>query len=503
MTAVHRVGAPVTGLESLFLHLESRRTPMHVGTIAVFEGRPLCTADGRMRVGDLRAQMLGRLHLAPRLRQRPSHSRFGLTARHWEDDPAFDIANHVRVTALPEPGGARELFDVCADLLSVPLEMDRPLWELWCVEGLAHGRVAIVQKLHHAVADGLGGVDLALAMLDTDRHPRGPSPGGQDAAAPVVHPAVPTQSVPTQAVPTQSVQTQSVQTQSVLPQPPRGAAGMHAGIEALSGALRHPAALWRQASALGRGMGSLVSVCAGAPAVSVNRRVGSRRRLAACSRPDAALHERAHELGVTFNDVLLAGVTGGMRTLLLGRGEEVAGRSLQVLVPVGHPSHDAARLGNDVSALVVRLPLDVADPLRLLGSVAEVVGRAKDDRQDAAGDALMDVLDHVPGPAMSAVSAFVHHQPFVNVVVTDVPGPPAPLYCLGARMLEVIPFVPLAGNLSVGVAAFTYNGRLTVGLQADWDHGRDVEDLASGIDRTLARLARHTRRSQAALHRVA
>ncbi|HZU79611.1 MAG TPA: wax ester/triacylglycerol synthase domain-containing protein, partial [Acidimicrobiales bacterium] len=282
----------VTGLASLFLHLESPRTPMHMASVAVFEGAPLRQPDGSLRVHDLRRQLLARSEHLPRLRQRPSQSLLGLVGQHWEDDPHFDITNHVRVAAVPEPGDDDELLRLCGELLAVPLDMTRPLWELWLVDGLAHGRVALVQKLHHALTDGLGSVDLATALLDARRRPLR-APASAATSGPASEPA---------------------------PDRPPTAPGGWRRIGGLLGAARHPAAPWRRMSRLVEAFATFASPWTVAPRSSMNDTVGLHRRLAVCRRSLEPLRAVAHERGVSFNDVLLTGVVGGARVLLASRG---------------------------------------------------------------------------------------------------------------------------------------------------------------------------------------
>ena len=450
------------GLDSLFLHLERPRTPMHSATIGLFEAAPLCDADGRLRIEELRARTARRLARAPRLRQRARRALLGVAPSTWEDDPRFDIEAHVRQAALPPPGTEEQLLELCAELLSWPLDPRRPLWEMWFLEGVGGGRVAVLEKVHHALADGLSDVALAGLLLDLS-----PAPPPDDETP-------------------------------WAPEPPMsvgrrlgGALAARATAEARRATahlatLAHPAAALRDLGAVADGMASLISPSMLAPRSSLNAPIGLHRRLATARASMASVEALAHRTGTTVNDVLLTAVAGGMRDLLAGRGEAPAG--LQVLVPVGAPVTRTGRLGNDVSAMVVRLPLDEADPRRLHRAVATVTARAKRHHQARAGSVVVSALDLLSEPMVGMAARLVQHQPFVNVVVTNVPGPPVPLYAMGSRLLEAIPVVPLAGNLSVGVAAVSYDGTLVVGLHADRDRCPDLAVLAAGIDRTFAAL---------------
>jgi WS/DGAT/MGAT family acyltransferase len=158
-------------LDAGFLYAESGRTPMHMGSIGIFEGAPLRDEHGALRIDALRAEIESRLHLVPKLRRRVRFTTLGMAAPVWVDDPAFDIANHVRTAALPSPGTEASLRDLCAGLMARPLQRDRPLWEIWAIDGLEGGRVAMMEKLHHSMADGLAGVELVTVLFDLDRHP--------------------------------------------------------------------------------------------------------------------------------------------------------------------------------------------------------------------------------------------------------------------------------------------------------------------------------------------
>ena len=224
------------------------------------------------------------------------------------------------------------------------------------------------------------------------------------------------------------------------------------------------------------------------PRSSLNVDVGQGRRIGFVRQRLDELERVERRFGVTINDVLLAAVAGGLRAHLLSRGESVEGVTVQALVPVGLDSHRDHRLGNKVSAMFVRLPVGLEDPSDRLAAVAQAMKRCKDHRQALAGAYIPRWLDAWPGPALAAAGRLVHSQPFVNLVITNVPGPSVPLYMMGARMLEAFPIVPLAGNLSVGVAAFSYNGQLSVGILADRERCRDVDVLAAGIGASFAAL---------------
>ena len=456
----------LTELDASFLYMESPHTPMHMGSIGIFEGSPLHDARGRLRLDAVRAHVQGRLHLVPKLRKLVRLPLLGEFAPVWVDDPEFDISNHVREAALPEPGDDAQLLELCARLMSSPLDRDRPLWEIWLIDGLAGGRVAVLEMIHHCLADGLAGVEVASVLLDLAARHRDDR-RNMDAWTPV--PA------PRRATLVADGLAQFGRVASML-----AADAWHAAW--------HPSGTGRVLSRYISAFRDLLSPTPLAPRLSLNAAIGfDRRALVVRERMDDL--RRAQRLfGVTLNDLLLTAVAAGVHDLLSARGEVMEDRQLQVLVPVGSDHHDDHRLGNEVSAMLVRLPISAATPAERLREVATVERSHKEHGQARATNLLLSSLNSLPPAAVSAASHLVHHQPFVNLVVTNVPGPDIPLYLLGARMLEVIPLVPLGGNLSVGVAAISYNGSFTIGVLADPDACPDAEVLRTGIEWCFAQL---------------
>jgi diacylglycerol O-acyltransferase / wax synthase len=457
---------PLGALDATFLHLESQRTPMHMGSVAIFEGGPLCDTHGRVRIEKLRADVEERLDLVPKLRRRVRFAFFGEAAPVWVDDPDFDLTAHMRVVALPAPGTMDQLAALSAEILAVPLDLGAPLWEMSFVEGLAGGRVALIEKLHHALADGLAGVELATVLLDTTRHPR--------------HPHVDARPWRPQPAP-------RALSLAVRDMTGRGATLVHGARMALRSLVR-PRATARAAGRLADALSTLATPRLIAPRSSINVPIGQARRVAfvRVSLDHIVAVERRHD--VTVNDVVLAAVAGGLRRMLMARGDDVDGGELQVLVPVGAPHDGDHGLGNRVSAMLARLPVGVEDPVDRLRAVAASVAHAKVHHQAVVGQALLAVLEPVPQPVLAAAARAVHHQTVVNLVVTNVPGPRFPLYAHGAKMLEAYPIVPLAGNLSLGVAALSYDGQMHIGLYADRDACPDLERLADGIRRSFEEL---------------
>ncbi len=250
----------------------------------------------------------------------------------------------------------------------------------------------------------------------------------------------------------------------------------------------HPSRAHRLLSRYASAFQDLLSPTPFAPRLSLNAAVGFDRRVLVVRERMADLRRAQEHFGVKLNDLLLTAVAAGVHDLLSARGEVMEDRQLQVLVPVGSDHHDDHRLGNEVSAMLVRLPISAAPAAERLREVAAVERSHKEHGQARATNVLFSSLNSLPPPAVSAASHLMDHQPFVNLVVTNVPGPDFPLFLLGERLLEVIPLVPLGGNLSVSVAALSYDGQFTLGVLADPDSCPDADVLAAGIERCFAQL---------------
>ncbi len=445
---------------------------MHIGAVAIFEEHPLLDANGQLRMDDLRKAVADRLCDMPKLRWHVKSHR-GLALRPvWVDSADFDIAYHVREAALPAPGTQEQLAQLCADILSEPLEPGRPLWQLWLIGGVEGRRVALVEKIHHSLADGLAGVEVATVLLDAVREPR-PTRGRRDASwLPTPPPTLP-----------KALWGKLAHIASL---PLRSTAGS-------IGALRHPRRALSEAAHTAGALGTLLTPGLLAPRSSLNVRVGHGRRLVFIRESLADIRQVESANAVTLNDVLLTAVAGGLSRLLAGRGEQTSGREAQVLVPVGFDHVGDGHLGNRISAMLVRVPLGMDDPLQILRAIASAMAIRKRQQQALAGTFLQALAEPLPEALIAPLAWGVHHQPFVNLVVTNVPGPDFPLYALGAQMLEVFPVVPLAANLPVGIAALSYNGSLGIGILADRDGCPDVDVLGTAMLETFAKLTAASR----------
>jgi WS/DGAT/MGAT family acyltransferase len=385
------------------------------------------------------------------------------------DDPSFDITHHVRHARVPPPGGEADLLALAEDLLGTPLDLTRPLWEVWLVDGLADGRVAVIDKIHHAMSDGLGGVELVTVIFDLEARPPAPADGEVPEWRPERPPPVPLAAA------------RDLGRLATIP--------LRAGLFGID-CLRHPVRHTRRALRLADALSTVARPSLLAPRLSINAPVHPGRRLAVVRLSLSDLHAVGHQFGVTVNDIVLTVVASGVGALLESRGQPVHGREVHLLVPVGlvHDTGHGHTLGNEVSALFVRAPLGLADPLARLRAVAADVGQDKVHHQQLVAQCTLGLLDPLPQSALGAVSGLIGRQPVFNLVVTNVPGPPVPLYVLGEPMTEAVAFVPIAGNLSLGVAALSYCDAINLGVLADRDACPDLDEFAKGLELGAAEL---------------
>ena len=462
-------------LESGFLQVESPRTPMHMGTLGIFEGPPLHDTRGHLRLEDVRNRIEGRLDLVPKLRRRIQGPVLPGAPPVWIDDPHFDIAHHVEVRRLSRPGSNEQLWEECNQLMGQPLDRAWPLWHFCVIDGLADQRVAVVARIHHALADGLAGVEIGTLLFDIDTEPVS-APAANRETSQAWHPEAP----PALAI--RAVQ--DLDRLSAI-----GCRWMERG----GRAGRHPLRTGRGAARLGGAFAALARSGLLRPATSLNRAIGSERLGLGVRVPLNSLHTTAHALGVTLNEIVLTAVGGGIARLLEQRGE-ARPPDIQVLVPVGLEPDHRESLDNRVSVWFVRVPLEPADPLDRLHSVSRSSSRARVHHEELAAEAALDLTSAAPQQVIKCVAQLINHQPLFNLVVTNVPGPSDPLYLLRAAMVEVYPFVPLAGNLTIGVAAMSYDDYLSFGILADLITCPDAANFARGLQDDLESLAPQTHR---------
>ncbi len=450
-------------LDVSFLYMETPTTAMHVGGVATFE--PPQEGFDYDRLVELITE---RIALVPRYRQKVKAVPGRLANPVWVDDEDFDVTYHVRRSALPKPGTDAQLRELVGRLMGRRLDRGRPLWEIYLVEGLAHGRVGIITKTHHAMVDGVAAVDIGTVILDVtpeprevpadDWRPRRP-PG---AAGLVVGAVTDLVKRPTQALDTARAAVVDV----------RATAGKVSGVA-------------------GGVLASVVTVARPAPDSPLNVRIGESRRFgtATTSLDDYRLVRKRH--GGTVNDVVLATVAGALRAWLLTRAEAVTpATAIRAMVPVSVRSDAHTGPGNRISSYFVDLPVGEGDPVMRLHQVSYAMRGHKESGQSVGAEALVQMSGFAP-PTIHSLGARVASsmtRRLFNLVVTNVPGPQFPLYAAGARMLSMYPVVPLAKGQALSIGLTSYDGGVYYGLNADRDAMPDVDVLASLIEESLAEL---------------
>ena len=460
-----RLGA----IDATYLAIEDARTPLHVASIGIFERGNLCDAQGGVRLDEVRTRIDARLDLLPRLRQRVVGVPFGINRPVWVDDEHFEIANHVDAVGLPAPHDEQALIELAQDVIMQPLARDRPLWHLRFVTGLPGDRVALIERAHHAMVDGVSGVDVSLVLLDT-------TPDAPDTAS--VGPAWRPRLTPSRV----DLLRSGVVDRFTAP------AGV--AVRTAVSAATSPFDVVRGVRRFGTALAELRRDGVRAPVSSLNRPVGGRRRLAFVRQRLDAVHATGKAAGATVNDVVLTAVAGGLRELLLGRGESLpTDLHLKVLIPVSvRATDESMALGNRVGGLVAPLPVGIGDPHERLVAVAATTKALKGSNEAAAADLLLQVADLLPPSIVGLIQRGVHHQPVVNMVVTNIPGPDFPLYAMGGRMLEAFPVVPLAGNMPLEVAVLSYDGALNLCVTSDATTCPDAAAFVHGVEHSFEQL---------------
>ncbi len=459
-----RVTDRLNPLDVSFLYMESPTTAMHVGGVAVFQ--PSEQGLDYDRLVELISQ---RIALVPRYRQKVRWVPGRLTNPLWVDDSEFDVTYHVRRSALPKPGSDGQLRELVGRLMSRQLDRNRPLWEIYLVEGLSDGRVAVVTKTHHAMVDGVSAVDIGTVILDLTPTPREvpdddwsprPEPG---ALSLVTHAVTDLVSRPGQAVDTARTAAVDV----------RATAG-------------------KVLSVAGGVLAQARMMARPAPASPLNAVIGEQRRfgMAATDLDDYKRVRKSH--GGTVNDVVLATVSGAVRNWLLTRGEAVtATTTIRAMVPVSvRADQHKGELGNRVSSYFVDLPVGEGSAVMRLHQVGFAMRAHKESGSAVGADALVQLSGFAP-PTIHSLGARVASgftRRLFNLVVTNVPGPQFPLYAAGARMLSVYPVVPLAKGQAVSIGLTSYDGGVYYGLNADRDAMPDIDVLASCLEDSLAEL---------------
>ena len=450
----------LTAVDASFLTNESAASHMHVGAILIFEGPP-------PRYVDLVEHVRGRLHLVPRFRQRLVVPPLEAGRPLWADDVNFNLSYHLRHTALPEPGGEAQLKRLAGRVFSQQLDRSKPLWELWLVQGLERDRFALLTKTHHAMVDGISGVDIGTVLFDLE---------------PVPEPA---------AVEDAWVPQRAPGTAELVGRGLSEAIGMPFKMaERALDAVRHPETAARRVVEGLEGLSEIVSAFADpAPDVPLNHEIGPHRRYV-WARSELATFKRIKDtLGGTVNDVVLAAVTGSIRDWLHSRGVRTEGLELRALVPVSIRSEDErGNLGNRIALMRGPLPVYIEDPVRRLHTISAEMADLKNSKQALGAEVISRFNDFAPPTLLAQASRINFTTRLFNLIVTNVPGPQIPLYVLGRELEEVFPVAFLPQDHALAIAIMSYHGKVGFGLLADYDSMEDINRLGDGIGESLAEL---------------
>ena len=450
----------LSAVDATFLAVEDGNAHMHVGGVSLFDAEPLLGSDGTVDIDRIRRLVEVGIHRVPRYQQRLAWIPvFGHPV--WVDDPRFNLNYHVRHVSLPKPGDERLLKRLAGRIMSQELDRGKPLWELWVVEGLEGNRVALISKAHHCMIDGVGSVELTGALIR---------------ATPELERAMqrPTHWIARPAPSPLDLFLGELQRRAAEPLALLGAAR-----QAVAKPRATLAALREAVLSVGEALGAGLRPASPTP---LNTDIGPHRRFDWLDMELAAVKEVKNRLGGTVNDVVLATVSGALGRFLYGRGLRTEDLNFRAMIPVNiRTESQRERLGNQITMMLARLPLDERDPLRRLRRVSETTAALKRSKQAEGVRTLEEVSDWTMTTLFVTFARLSASTRPYNVVVTNVPGPQVPTYFLGSPMRAVYPLVPLNRNQALGIALFSYNGGLYWGFNADWDAVPDLHDLVEAV----------------------
>jgi WS/DGAT/MGAT family acyltransferase len=448
---------PLSARDAWFLYAERPQTPLDLGTVYVFEGSSQLPG-GRGALG-VEQTVRERIHLVPRYRQRIHRVPLNLAHPVWVDDPHFDLGAHIRREVLAPPGDGATLRKLVMRILSRPLDMRRPLWEMTIVTGLRGGRVVIVNRAHHAMVDGVSSLDILTLLLDTTPEGFTPEPPAEE-WRPRPEPS---------------------NWQLIRPML------WDFRTAAKSERSRMPA-IWNTTHLPWTGVINVVrNTVTPRPDLFFNRKIGPQRTGRGLKVPLSAFKALKDRFGCTVNDAVLAVVSEALHRWFKSRGEAVP-ETVRVFCPVSVRGDDSrGRVGNQISGMVLELPtgdLTMEDRLR---RIKVTTGDLKRTRQAVAADKLAGLADWAP-PSLLVLAGRLMSNPQAgaNINVTNIPGPQFPLYSGGAQLLEVWPFAPLYPSMGLGVAIVSYNGDAYFGLTADPGIVPDVEEFTARLREAAA-----------------
>jgi WS/DGAT/MGAT family acyltransferase len=459
---------PLTYLDASFLALETRNSHMHVAGVALFDAAPLKADDGGIDIGRIRSHVESKLQYIPRYRQRLDWVPFDRRPV-WVDDEHFALEYHLRHSSLPRPGTEAQLKQLAGRIVSAPLDRHKPLWELWVVEGVDDDRFAIIAKIHHCMIDGISGVDLTTILLDV-----APASGVEEPEPWAPRPS-----------PSPS--------QLAVAEAGRLTRRLVDSLSSLSETVKEGVALTDRT--LEKSAAALISLRSGwlttADPTPLNPDIGPNRRFDWTETPLDEVKAIKNALGGSVNDVVLAITAGAVRRFLMAeRDFDVTDVEFRVMNPVSTRSSDhRGALGNQVAMWLLDLPIQEPDPRRRLELVKEATTNLKKTNQALGAATLVEISSGTPITLLSLANRVVGSRirPF-NMTVTNIPGPQFPMYLLESEMIANYPMVPLWAQHGLGIALFSYNGRLLWGIQADYDTLPDSDRFLAAIQESFQEL---------------
>ena len=437
---------------------------MHVASTAIFEG-PAPSHE------EFRDHIESRLHLVPRFRQKLRFVPYGQGRPVWVDDPHLNLDYHVRQSALAPPGTDEQLRTMAARVFSQQLDRSKPLWELWLVEGLEGGRFAIVGKSHHALVDGVSGMDITTVVFDSAREPKAaPGPGPEWLPRP--EPS--------------GVKLLGNALLERATSPREIARGARA-------ALRGPRQIAGQIAGSASAASKMLGAGMSAPRSPFNVEIGPHRRFAYVTGDLDEFKRIKNEHGGTVNDVVLSVVAGGLGNYLRARGHDTSELEMRAMVPVSvRATEEHGALGNRVAAMMAPLPVWCEEPVERLRLLSAAMGDLKGSGQAVGAEVMTQLVDFAPPTIAAQAARLQSRQRFFNLVVTNIPGPQSPLFVLGRQMEAIYPMVPLAAKQALCIGIFSYNGQLNFGLIGDYDAMSELDSFALDLEQAIEQLSAAT-----------
>jgi WS/DGAT/MGAT family acyltransferase len=459
---------PLTYLDASFLALETRSSHMHVAGVALFDAAPLKGEDGGIDIARVRAHVLSKLQYIPRYRQRLDWVPLDRRPV-WVDDEHFALDYHLRHSSLPRPGTEDQLKQLAGRIVSAPLDRNKPLWELWVIEGVDDDRFAIIAKIHHCMIDGISGVDLTTILLNVI-----PTSDVEEPAKWFPRPA-----------PTPS--------QLAVAETARLTRRLIERLSHFSETVKEGVALTDRAR--DKSAAALSSLRSGwltaADRTPLNPDIGPNRRFDWTDTPLEAVKEIKDRLGGSVNDVVLAITAGSVRRFLIDeRDYDVTDAQFRVMNPVSTRGADQrGALGNQVAMWLLDLPIQEPEPRIRYELVKERTRNLKETNQALGASTLVELSSGTPITLLSLANRVVGSKmrPF-NMTVTNIPGPQFPMYLLESEMIANYPMVPLWAQHGLGIALFSYNGRLLWGIHADYDTLPDSDRFLVAIQESFREL---------------